>query len=284
MAQRAAREENSMYSSDDPLAVRGEIEAYRTQRTPRGRDVVIDLDESMESDDELTRGDEDDEDDACGLYVTRVLDVDEEGEVGRDDKDQDIGEVQDEEEFTILLKSQEEREEIEQEIADLQNAMPTLTKDYKLVDRLGTGTFSSVYKAVDLGYHTKWENTPWHGQHPTSSSANYQSMRKSPGSKAFVAVKRIYATSNPERIRNEIAILEDCRGSRHVSQLITAFRHEDQVVVIMPYHRNDDFRVRLFKHLLIMQLCVVTHVSGLLSHIAHARHKSVLPMHVSGTT
>lgn len=56
----------------------------------------------------------------------------------------------------------------------------------------------------------------------------------------------------PERIRNEISILEDVRGCRHVSQLITAFREADQVVAIMPYHRNQDFRVRR----LVVALCV----------------------------
>ena len=254
-----------MCSSDDPLAVRGEIEAYQTQRTPRGRGVIVDLDESMESDDELMK-DDDDDDDASGLDVTPILEKDEGEEAGRDEA-QDVEEEQDEEQFTILLKSQEEREEIEQEIADLQSAVPALTNDYRVIDRLGTGTFSSVYKAVDLGYHTKWENTPWHGYHPSSSSANYQSVRKPPGTKAFVAVKRIYVTSNPERIRNEIAILEDCRGSRHVSQLITAFRHEDQVVIIMPYHRNDDFRVRLFKLLLIIQLlCCDTYFRTIIAY------------------
>lgn len=254
-AQRETHGDDSMCSSDDPLAVRGEIEAYRTQRTPKGGGALVDLDESMESDDELMRGDDDDDDDEGGLEVARVRDGDEEQEdTGGDDKDQEIEDEQDEEEFTILLKSEDEREEIEQEIADLQNAVPMLTDDYKIVDRLGTGTFSSVYKAIDLGYHTKWENTPWHGYHSISSSAHYQSVRRPSGSKVFVAIKRIYVTSNPERIRNEIAILEDCRGSRHVSQLITAFRHEDQVVVIMPYHRNDDFRVRLSQLLLIIQL------------------------------
>ena len=59
-----------------------------------------------------------------------------------------------------------------------------------------------------------------------------------------MAVKRIYVTSGPERIRNELSILEDCRGCRHIAQLITAFRNEDQVVAIMPYHKNEDFRVR----------------------------------------
>ena len=39
--------------------------------------------------------------------------------------------------------------------------------------------------------------------------------------------------------------MEECRGCRHVSQLITAFRHNDQVAMIMPYHWNDDFKVGL---------------------------------------
>ncbi|KAI5117875.1 hypothetical protein M0805_006577 [Coniferiporia weirii] len=162
------------------------------------------------------------------------------------DQDMEFEEPEDEdetdEEMSILLKPAEEREEIEEEIADLEDAVPQLSEDYKVVDRLGTGTFSSVYKALDLGYESKWHNGAWLGHHPPESSAHYQSSRQPPGSKVFVAIKRIYVTSNPERIRNEIAIMEDCRGCRHVSQLITAFRHRDQVVAIMPYHRNDDFR------------------------------------------
>ena len=162
-----------------------------------------------------------------------------------DDIDPDIDALGDtDEEMTLHLKPRDERDEIEEEIADLDEAVPHLSQDYKLIDRLGTGTFSSVYKAIDLGYHTRWDNPPWHDLHPPSSSAHHQSVRLPSDTKAFVAVKRIYVTSNPERIRNEISIMQDCRGCRHVSQLITAFRHEDQVVAIMPYHRNDDFRVR----------------------------------------
>ncbi|KAI0650374.1 kinase-like protein [Trametes meyenii] len=171
---------------------------------------------------------------------------------GDEEMDQDQGEEEEEEEedieddtdeeLTIYLKSRDEQAEIEEEIADLESAVPELIDDYKIIDRLGTGTFSAVYKAIDLGYHTKWDNTEWHGHHSPSSSAYYQTAPHPPGSKVFVAVKRIYVTSGPERIRNEIAIMEDCRGCRHVSQLITAFRNRDQVVAIIPYHKNDDFR------------------------------------------
>ncbi|KAG6809579.1 hypothetical protein H0H92_015701 [Tricholoma furcatifolium] len=146
------------------------------------------------------------------------------------------------EENTISLKPRSEQLDILQEIAELEQKVPELVEDYKIIDRLGTGTFSSVYKAVDLFYHNKWYNDPWHGHHPSDSSAYYQSEKPSRGTKVFVAIKRIYVTSSPERIRNEISIMEDCRGCRHVSQLITAFRKDDQVVAIMPYNRNDDFR------------------------------------------
>ncbi len=200
---------------------------YTTRGNVDSELVLIDLDEEMEGDKEQDYdGENSDEFD------------------GDSGMDADATATEVDEEMTLHLKSREEQEEIKLEIADLEEAVPTITQDYKLIDRLGTGTFSSVYKAIDLGYHEKWDNTVWHGMHPTESSAHYQSAPRLPCSKAFVAVKRIYVTSNPERIRNEISILETCRGARHVSQLITAFRHEDQVVAVMPYHSHEDFRVR----------------------------------------
>lgn len=194
--------------------------------------LMVDLDESNDEPNSM-----DCPQDMCDLEGYEDDDEDDE-----DDEDADApGET--DEEMTIHLKSAEEREEIQLEIASLLAAVPQLSDDYRILDRLGTGTFSSVYKAIDLWYHAKWDNTPWHGHHPPSSSAHYQTVPYTKGSKVFVAIKRIYVTSNPERIRNEISVMEDCRGTRHTCQLITAFRNKDQVVVIMPYNRNQDFRV-----------------------------------------
>ncbi|PPQ66180.1 hypothetical protein CVT24_000157 [Panaeolus cyanescens] len=184
--------------------------------------------------------------------------------------------------ISIRNRPIEEQEEIEKEISDLCKAVPEIPENYELVDRLGTGTFSSVYKAVDLNY-SNWDNRPWLGNHPPDSSAFYQSagpgyrgwggraakrkvvdeetgeeryewgvefssagnvvVSKNPPGKVYVALKRIYNTSGPDRIRNELEILETCRSCRHTSQLITAFRNMDQVVIVLPYQRNLDFRV-----------------------------------------
>jgi cell division control protein 7 len=246
-----ATAQRSTLSSDDPLFGYNitDMEQYHShlenilptfsapKRTsnPPLVPAYVDLDEDMESDDdELLMEEPDRDEDGDGHQ-----EVEEEAEAHAEDADSDT-----DEELTILRKSTEERAEIGEEIRNLESAMPGLASDYKVIDRLGTGTFSSVYKALDLGYHDKWDNTPWQGHHPPSSSAHYQSAPRPPDAKVFVAIKRIYVTSSPERIRNEILIMEDCRGCRHVSQLITAFRHDDQVVAIMPYHRNEDFRVR----------------------------------------
>lgn len=57
-----------------------------------------------------------------------------------------------------------------------------------------------------------------------------------------MAIKKIYVTSSPIRILNELELLHDLRDSDSVCPLITAFRHQDQVVAILPYIAHCDFR------------------------------------------
>ncbi|KAJ3572872.1 hypothetical protein NP233_g2811 [Leucocoprinus birnbaumii] len=263
---RASLERNDELSSDDPIegfTVPDDVQNYQDhisrlhpqhpsatvmrKTTPVKREA--DLDDDM-SDDELATPMKQDHQ----IRVRKPPEPvdDESHEEGHSDKDEaneyddddgmSIDTLETDEENTINDRSPEERREIEEEIIDLMEHVPQLQEDYKIVDRLGTGTFSSVYKAIDLHYHTKWDNTPWLGHHPPSSSAHYQSVLKPPGSKVFVAIKRIYVTSSPSRIENEVSIMVDCLGCRHVSQLITATRNFDQVVLVMPYQRNEDFR------------------------------------------
>lgn len=58
----------------------------------------------------------------------------------------------------------------------------------------------------------------------------------------YVAIKRIYVTSSPIRILNELELLHDLRHSDSVCPLITAFRHGDQVIAVLPYCQHRDFR------------------------------------------
>lgn len=270
-------------SSDDPLggyAVEGN-ECIPSPIKGRVASRLVEQDDDMESEDELALGIEvvrkpfadagrvkresdlyDDEEfkrKHCGHQANGDADMTVKAEedflsyveYDEDEEEDDAvsanSNLTDDEENTIYERPSEERDEIFHEIAELEERIPDLTADYRILDRLGTGTFSSVYKAIDLG-HQKWDNTPWLGRHPPSSSAHYQSIPQPPGSTVYVAIKRIYVTSSPERIRNEIVILEECRGCRHISQLITAFRRKDQVVIVMPYQRNEDFRVSFPYH------------------------------------
>lgn len=275
---RAAGREDDDGESDDPISgydpqqMSGYWQHLQTVRPamktrqggPHGTrsSVRLDRDEDMASDDELALpipgkvldqmsvagGLQHGEDEVQMDYVDYSDEEEEEEE------EEETESCSEDEETTLLQKTPEEQLEINTEINELITSVPQIDEDYHLVDRLGTGTFSSVYKGIDLHYHTKWDNTPWHGNHPPESSAYYQSVQKDPKSKVFVAIKRIYVTSSPERIRNEISILNDCRMCRHVSQIITAFRHDDQVVVVMPYQRNTDFRVCYTRSLIAINL------------------------------
>lgn len=120
---------------------------------------------------------------------------------------------------------------------------------------LYTGTFSTVYKAEDLHYDyyqndwdtgpreaPKWMSPPIKTRGINSSQSSAPGERREPH---YVAIKKIYVTSSPMRIHNELELLHDLRGQRSVCPLITAFRHQDQVVAVLPYFRHQDFRVSL---------------------------------------
>ena len=59
----------------------------------------------------------------------------------------------------------------------------------------------------------------------------------------FIALKRINATSSPQRILDEMSFLKELGGKDNVVPLISGFRNEDQIVVTFPYFYSEDFRV-----------------------------------------
>lgn len=129
-------------------------------------------------------------------------------------------------------------ERLEEEIQHLHDTVDGL-ENYQIVDKLGEGTFSTVYKAIDV-HHDMYSNAPWFKSNTVKIMP-----RVSKSTTVYVALKRIYVTSSTARILNELEIMESLRGQPYISYLITAFRSADQVIAVMPYSRHTEFRVRI---------------------------------------
>ncbi|CRK29385.1 hypothetical protein BN1723_018397, partial [Verticillium longisporum] len=127
---------------------------------------------------------------------------------------------------------------VQQEMDRLQEVFPGFRNQYRLIKRIGEGTFSTVYKAEDLLYEEYDNDWDVDGHHDDRD--RYGRMKARAG--RFVAVKKIYVTSSPSRIFNELELLYDLRNSPAVCPLITAFRSTDQVLAVLPYFRHEDFR------------------------------------------
>lgn len=121
-------------------------------------------------------------------------------------------------------------EDFESDVDEAERAsFERVTDKYNLVSKIGEGTFSTVYKAEDIYQHL--HDYSWIEQRGGNKDAGY-----------YVAIKRIYVTSSPQRIHNELDILRSLSGSENVLPMITAFRHEDQVFIVLPYFKHPDFR------------------------------------------
>ncbi|KAF2634537.1 kinase-like protein [Massarina eburnea CBS 473.64] len=136
-------------------------------------------------------------------------------------------------------------EEIDENVADemgrFEDSFIGINKRYRLINRIGEGTFSTVYKAEDLEYN-KYENR-WDVDERESRKWQSPAGRKRQSRRPhYVAIKKIYVTSSPIRIFNELELLHDLKNGDSVCPLVTAFRHQDQVVAILPYYQHQDFR------------------------------------------
>lgn len=108
---------------------------------------------------------------------------------------------------------------VKQEIYSFIASFPALDKSYKIVNKIGEGTFSSVYLGEVV-----------------------HSTRGKPKSNSLVALKRIYVTSSPQRIYNELNLLYKLRGNENVAPLLDVLRFEDQVIAVLPFYEHADFR------------------------------------------
>jgi hypothetical protein len=71
----------------------------------------------------------------------------------------------------------------------------------------------------------------------------------------FIALKRINATSSPQRILDEMSFLRELGGKDNVVPLISGYRCEDQIIVTFPYFYSEDFRVRIRRVFSICAIC-----------------------------
>ncbi|CAG7937736.1 unnamed protein product [Penicillium nalgiovense] len=141
-------------------------------------------------------------------------------------------------------------ESVREDMRKLEDTFPGISDRFRLVNRIGEGTFSTVYKAEDLHYdahQNDWDvSTPAQDNYTEPPSKRRRVEGEPTGRKKtkFVALKKIYVTSSPLRIQNELELLHDLRGCGSVCPLITAFRYQDQVVAVLPYFPHTDFRIQ----------------------------------------
>ncbi|KAF8424011.1 kinase-like domain-containing protein [Tirmania nivea] len=214
-----------------------EEEQQSAQYHTRGVDTQADYCEGVQR--EENEGEEEEEEEE-GHY-----DDDEEEDWHYDDEDHD----------SVVSAYSEDQSDSEEDVDDaVREEMDSFCRHFKGIDRrfrliskIGEGTFSSVYKAEDLlydRYENDWDLDASDDDGDRSPPPNKrrkfaETQRRCP---KYVAIKKIYVTSSPQRIMNELELLHELRGCRDVVPLITAFRHLDQVVAILPYFKHVDFR------------------------------------------
>ncbi|KAI7888459.1 kinase-like domain-containing protein [Mucor mucedo] len=160
---------------------------------------------------------------------------------------------------------EEEDARVAEEIDHLMKTVKGLPDYYKLIDKIGEGTFSTVYKALDIR-RDLYHNGDWEPQ-LMESEEEQKTMNQ------YVALKRIYHTSSPRRIANEVYILRKLIGSPCISPLITAFRQQDQVFVVMPYIPHDDFK-KTFHEMPMLE--IKSYMKALLTALHYLHKQNIL--------
>lgn len=95
-----------------------------------------------------------------------------------------------------------------------------------------------------------------------------------------MAIKKIYVTSSPARILNELELLHDLRNSPAVCPLITAFRSTDQVVAILPYFRHQDFR-DYFRDMTVTDMAI--YLRSLFTALSFVHHHQIIHRDIKPT-
>lgn len=142
------------------------------------------------------------------------------------------------------------------------------------------GTFSTVYKAEDLNYSSfenKWDYDEQRDSKWSSPRHRNRAQQRRP---RFVAIKKIYVTSSPHRIFNELELLHNLRDCDTICPLITALRHEDQIIAILPYFQHRDFR-EYFREMSIAEIRV--YFQNLFTALEAVHHEGILHRDIKPT-
>ncbi|XP_069645318.1 cell division cycle 7-related protein kinase isoform X3 [Haliaeetus albicilla] len=103
---------------------------------------------------------------------------------------------------------------IKKDIEKLYEAVPQLVNVFKIKEKIGEGTFSSVYLAT---------------------------ARLQTGHEEKMALKHLIPTSHPLRIAAELQCLTVAGGQDNVMGVKYCFRKNDHVVIVMPYLEHESF-------------------------------------------
>ena len=116
-------------------------------------------------------------------------------------------------------------------VRSLHTMFPEIEKDYHILKVIGSGTFSSVFKAIDLKHH-ELDNSAWDTQ-----PAKRYFTRLASSSPKMVAIKQVYAFASVKRIFAEIDFLLTIRHTqcKQLLAIITSLRYQDQVLIVLPY-------------------------------------------------
>lgn len=149
----------------------------------------------------------------------------------------------------VEQQQEEDEDEVSLEVLEdmhkLEQHFPILATDYRLIDKIGEGTFSTVYKAEAINGRIRlnsdvWKSPPLKKHKTAMGDAALTKIKKRKN--AIVALKQIYVTSSPNRIFNELNLLYMLTGNSRVAPLLDVLRHQDQIVAILPYYHHYDFR------------------------------------------